>query len=104
MGVDPPDRRTDRREHEGSSLSVFSSVEVPSMSGVNVDRFYGDILNAIGELAQKGGTAVGAAAVVKRVALVHGVSAAERLPLPRLNRWEELELGVAGASYRRNHR
>jgi hypothetical protein len=102
-GATPPDRHTDREHDTGSSLFVFSS-EAPAMSVVDVDRFYGDILNAIAELAQKGGTAVGAAAVVKRVARVHGIDAAERLPLPRLNRWEQQELGVAGASYRRDHR
>lgn len=73
------------------------------MSAIDVDRLYGDILDALGALARRGGTAIGAAAVVKRVALTHGVPAAERLAVPRLTRWEQEELGVSGASFRRFH-
>lgn len=75
-----------------------------ALSGFDVDRFYADVLDALGDLARAGGSAVGAAAVVKRVALAHGVSLAESLPLPRLTRVEREELGVAGASFRRVRR
>ena len=47
---------------------------------------------SFGELAQRGGTATGAAVVV-RVALTHGVASAEHSPLPRLNRAELAEFG-----------
>ena len=59
------------------------------MAGQSVlERFYGDVLREIGEHAVKGGTAVGAAAVLKRVARAYGVESAERLPLPRMTRAE----------------
>lgn len=74
------------------------------VSVVDVDRFYADVLWELGELAQKGGSAVGAGAVVKRVALAHGVEAAKRLPVPRLNRAELVELGRVGVSRDRARR
>ena len=74
------------------------------MSEVDVDRFYRDVLHELGELAQRGGTATGAAVVVKRVALTHGVASAEHSPLPRLNRAELAELGRAGVSRERARR
>ena len=71
---------------------------------VDVDRFYADVLWELGELARLGGSAVGSAAVVKRVALAHGVAAAERLPLPRLTRSQQQAFGVAGVSRERARR
>ena len=78
-----------------------SAKEACVSADVDVDRLYSDLLFELGEFARAGGTAVGAAAVVKRVALAHGVEAAARLPLPRLNRAEQAESGVAGVSRRR---
>jgi hypothetical protein len=52
-------------------------------------RFYADLLHELGEFARRpSATAIGAAVVVKRVARVHGVELADRLPLPRFNRAE----------------
>jgi hypothetical protein len=57
-----------------------------------LDRFYADVLHELGEFARRPkSTAIGAAVVVKRVALVHGIQSAERLPLPRFNRAEREE-------------
>jgi hypothetical protein len=70
-------------------------------TAVDVNRFYRDVLDALRDLALQGGTAIGSAAVVKRVALAHGVPAAERTPLPRLSRSEAYDLGASGASFRR---
>jgi hypothetical protein len=50
--------------------------------------FYRELLFRLGEHAQRGGTAYGAAAVAKRVALEFGVGGAEHLPLPRPTRFE----------------
>lgn len=58
----------------------------------DVNQFYSDVLDAIGEHALRGGTAFGAAAVVKRVAKGHGLAAAESTPLPRPTRAERLDL------------
>lgn len=61
---------------------------------VDAERFYRDLLHALGEHARRrGATAQGAAVVAKRVALEHGLAVAE-LPLPRLNRAERDELGI----------
>ena len=57
-----------------------------------LDRFYRDVLHELGEHARVGGTAVGAAAVVKRVARGHGLEIADRLPLPRLTRAEREQI------------
>jgi hypothetical protein len=73
-------------------LSVVIDSEVPHMDGIDVERFYGDLLFALGEHAQRGGTAVGAAAVAKRVARGYGLASVDRLPLPRLTRAERDEL------------
>lgn len=54
----------------------------------DVDQFYCELLYALGELARSGGTAVGAAAVAKRVAKAHGLALADWVPLPRLTREE----------------
>ena len=50
--------------------------------------FYRELLFQLGEHAQRGGTAYGAAAVAKRVALEFGVRGAAYLPLPRPTRLE----------------
>jgi hypothetical protein len=60
------------------------------MDGVD-GAFYRDLLHELGEHARKGGTAYGAAAVAKRVALQHGVEGAEGARLPRATRAERLE-------------
>lgn len=52
------------------------------------DAFYIELVYELGLLAQRGGTAVGAAVVAKRVARKHGVRAAEWVSLPRLTRAE----------------
>ena len=57
--------------------------------GGGVDAsFYRELLFRLGEHAQRGGTAYGAAAVAKRVALEFGVGGAAQLPLPRSTRLE----------------
>ncbi len=55
---------------------------------VDVERFYRDVLWELGEHAQKGGSAFGAAAVVKRVAKGYGLAVADHVPLPRPSRAE----------------
>ena len=88
----------------GSPLLAFSP-EVPAVVPVvDVDRFYRELIEELGEFARKGGTGIGAAAVVKRVGLAHGIGAAEWVQVPRLTRAEQQELGVAGASWRRAKR
>ena len=80
-------------------------LEVPSVVPVvDVDRFYADVLHELQLLASAGGTATGAAAVVKRVALAHGVPLAAVLPLPRLNRAEQAQYGRRGVSRARARR
>lgn len=83
-----PGQQTQRAH---SPVSVVQ--EVPTVVGsFNVDRFYADLLDALGGHALNGGTAFGAAAVVKRVAREYGLSVAERLPLPRPTRAERADL------------
>lgn len=54
-----------------------------------LDAFYRDLLWELGEFARRpSATAIGAAAVVKRVAKAHGIEVADRLPLPRFTRAE----------------
>ena len=61
-------------------------------STVALDQFYRDLLFELGEFVQRRtATAVGAAVVVKRVAVAHGIEVAGRLPLPRLSRAEREE-------------
>jgi hypothetical protein len=55
-------------------------------------EFYRDLVFELGEHARRGGTAVGAAAVVKRVGIAYGLEV-ERLPLPRLTRAEREDIG-----------
>jgi hypothetical protein len=71
---------------------------------VDVDRFYSDLLWELGELARAGGSAVGAGAVAKRVALAHGIESARHLSVPRLNRAEREDLGRVGVSRSRARR
>lgn len=78
-----------------------SAEVLPMPNIVDVDRFYHDLLEELAAHARRGGTAIGAAVVVRRVATEHGVSAASRLPLPRLSRAIEDELGVRHVSKRR---
>ena len=59
---------------------------MPPDSLALLERFYRDLLYELGEHAQRGGTAVGAAVTARRVARGYGLSVAERLPLPRLDR------------------
>ena len=51
-------------------------------------EFYRDLMYEFGEHAQRGGTAYGAAAVLKRVALAHGLAVAEHTPVVRPTRAE----------------
>jgi hypothetical protein len=81
---------------------------VDSLSGVvpppslDPERFYRDVLHALGEHARRrGATAQGAAVVVKRVARAHGLQIAEALPLPRLTREELDDQGLSRSGYRR---
>ena len=80
----------DRLSNSTSALEAFVAVDV--------DRLYSDVVHELGLLAQRGGSVTGAAAVVKRVALSHGVAAAAVVPLPRLNRAELEEFGRRGVS------
>lgn len=63
---------------------------------LDVERFYADVLHELGEHARKGGTAIGAAAVVKRVAKSYGLAVADRLPVPRFTRFERETLAWEG--------
>jgi hypothetical protein len=88
-----------RRADEDSVAEASpASSGVPLVSDLSVDRFYSDLVFELGEHARSGGTAIGAAAVAKRVALAHGVASAGRVPLPRFNRAELVEMGRAGVS------
>lgn len=63
------------------------------VSAVDVaERFYREALERLGEHARKGGTAYGAAVVLKHVAVDHGLDVS-RVPLPRPTRAERDELG-----------
>jgi hypothetical protein len=69
-----------------------ASPAVPGSGSDALDAFYRDLLHELGEFARRpSATAIGAAVVVKRVARVHGIEVAERLPLPRFNRAEREE-------------
>jgi hypothetical protein len=54
----------------------------------SLEAFYAELLRELGLHAQRGGTAVGAAMVARRVARLYGIEAADRLALPRLTRGE----------------
>lgn len=67
-----------------------------------VENYYRDLIHELGEHARRpGATAVGAAVVAKRVARLHGLAVAERLPLPRLTRVEREESAPWPAPQRR---
>ena len=71
----------------GSSSIALKGVSVSGDTAV--DSFYRDVLHELGEFARRpSATAIGAAVVVKRVAMAHGVQVAERVPLPRFSRAE----------------
>ena len=70
-------------------------------NGFDVDRFYSELLLEIDKFARKGGTGIGAGAVIKRVALAHGVPSASWRKVPRLPKSVQYELGVDGARFRR---
>ena len=57
--------------------------------------FYRDLMYELGEHAQRGGTACGAAAVLKRVALAYDLVVAEHTPLVRPTRAEREEMAEA---------
>jgi hypothetical protein len=70
-------------------------------SVLDPERFYRDVLWALGEHARrKGATAQGAAVVVKRIAKEHGLAIADRVPLPRLSRSQLAEQGRSNSGYR----
>lgn len=58
----------------------------------DVNRFYKDLLHELGVHAGRGGTAFGAAAIVKRVAKEYGLAVADQVGLPRPTRAEQREL------------
>ncbi len=67
--------------------------EVPAVVGsFDVNRFYKDLLHALDEHAQRGGTGFGAAVVVKRIAKGYGLAVADQVPLPRPTRAERQQL------------
>lgn len=81
---------------ESGQSPVLSVMEVPAVVGsVDVDRFYCEVIEALGDRALAGGTAFGAAAVVKRVARGLGVASADVIPLPRPTRQERDALAAA---------
>ena len=83
-------------EHQtiGASSPVCDVQEVAAMEavGIDVDRFYRDLIHEIGVHAQRGGTGFGAAAIVKRVARDYGLVVADHVPLPRPTRAERAQL------------
>jgi len=70
-----------------TAQEVIVSVQGQSPGGLE-SAFYRELLFQLGEHAQRGGTAYGAAAVAKRVAVAYGVDGAVHLPLPRPTRLE----------------
>jgi hypothetical protein len=74
---------------EREDADVGRVVEVVGGSRSELFReFYRDLMYELGEHAQRGGTAYGAGAVLKRVALAHGLAVAEHTPLVRPTRAE----------------
>ena len=90
-----------RRAEEHTVAEAPSAVSGVAVVSVDVDALYRALLDELGLLAQRGGSAVGAAAVVKRVALAHGVAVAAVLPLPRLTRAELTAFARVGVSRER---
>ena len=89
---------------EGSAERDCHTPSVPSASvggSSGFEAFYRDALWELHEHARKGGTAIGFAAVLRRLAHQHGQGEfADRVPLPRWTR-TELEDGRAKRSKRR---
>lgn len=94
-----PNRAQAEFEAPDKANSPQSAEDVFVVPGlVDFERFYSDLVFELGEHARSGGTAIGAAVVAKRVALAHGVAAADRVPLPRMNRAELADAGRTGVS------
>src|SRR5207248_7650882 len=74
------------RQASGLSAHVGGRGMVPEPGALL--QFYKDLIWALDEHARKGRTAIGAAAVAKRVARPYLGEAVERVPLPRWNRSE----------------
>lgn len=70
-------------------------VDVHAAGTVRLERFYCDVLDALVDLVAHGGTAEGAARVVKDVATRHQLPVAAKRPLPRPTRAERLAAAVA---------
>ena len=96
-----PVDRPGMAEDGAQGVSEVSPGEVSMSEGSALDRFYRDLLWELDEFVRRpSATAIGAAVVVKRVALAHEIESAERLPLPRYSRAEreersETDWGVA---------
>jgi hypothetical protein len=81
---------------ERKDADVRRVVEVVGDSRSELFRdFYRDLKYELGEHAQQGGTAYGAAAVLKRVALAYDLVVAEHTPLVRPTRAEREEMAEA---------
>lgn len=108
QGTHHPSSRRD--SHDGLSDAQQAPRTWPPIEGGNAvsefdaDRFYSALLREIDKFARKGGTGIGAGAVIKRVALEHGVPSASWRQVPRLPKSIQYELGVDGAGFRRAQR
>lgn len=61
--------------------------QAAQLSREALERFYRDVLHALDELMQQDNRTVqGVGVMLKRVALEHGITAAQRIALPRLSR------------------
>jgi hypothetical protein len=92
--------------HEKLSCSSCSTaVDHRQLIDAALGRFYSDALWDIGNLGRIGGTAEGAARVLKEVAGRHRISLASRLPLPRRTRAERSPITTlpTEADSRRRH-
>ena len=97
----PPETKAPTEDRLGLVDTATYRKVATAVSEIDIDAFYANALHELGLLAHRGGSAVGAAAVLKRVALAYGVPAAERIPLPRLTRLELAEFGRVGVSRER---
>lgn len=68
--------------------SCSAPVDKWALVDERMDGFYGDVLFALHPVVTRGGTAEGAARVLKEVALRWQIPGAKRTPLPRANRAE----------------
>lgn len=74
-------------EHEVLACARCAApIEAQALVDDALSRFYGDAIWSLDELVRRGGTAEGAARVLKRVGQRHGVSRARCTPLPRPTR------------------